>query len=199
MTTGFLIQAGTAGPTSNDIVPAVQEYVNNMLTDPAELKGLLTALENLSAISTQQPHSKYSNMFAPVLLEWGVNNKQTIALLDSGNLLQFAAISEDLHVILNGKLIPTKIKGKSSNQQTLDILGISEKISIRFPHSDNKIQFQPLVIRALASHLNLGAKFNFEHSLIPQKVLTVKGIKGKYYQIGNTTIRYLDLTLQREK
>ena len=110
-----------------------------------------------------------------------------MALLDSGNLLQFAVISEDLHATLNAKLTSTNIKGNSANQQTLNILGISEKILIHFPHSGNQIQFQPLVIRALASHLNLGAKFNFEHSLVPQKVLTVKGIKGNYYQIGNTT------------
>ena len=108
-----------------------QEYFANMMSDPVELEELYNVLENINqkTVSIQETEGQYLYMFVPVLLKKVEDGQQilTMALLDSGNLLQFAAMSEKLHQALGGKLMPTTIRGKSANQQVLNILGISEK------------------------------------------------------------------------
>ena len=101
----------------------------------------------------------------------------TMALPDSGNLLAHTAIKINFHKMLKVPLEDTNIKAQATNKYTLEILGVSRGICIRFPNVTKIFCIKPLVMQNLSCHLNLGAQFNFKTRLIPQTVK--QGADGK--------------------
>ena len=109
----------------------------------------------------------------------------TMALLDSGNLLQQPAINASLHQTLGVKVVKTNVIARGANQLSIDIEGISKGIYLKFPNLQTSFLVRPLVVKNLASPLNLGSKFNFEFMLTPQLVEQDVNtrIKSNHYEI----------------
>ena len=133
------------------------------------------------------PNACHHEMFAPLII--GKNDGQykhiTMALLDSGNLLQQPAINASLHQTLGVKVVKTNVIARGANQLSIDIEGISKGIYLKFPNLQTSFLVRPLVVKNLASPLNLGSKFNFEFMLTPQLVEqdVNTGIKSNHYKI----------------
>ena len=126
-------------------------------------------------------------MFAPLIVgkDDGQYEHITMALLDSGNLLQQPAINASLHQTLGVKVVKTNVIARGANQLSIDIEGISKGIYLKFPNLQTSFLVRPLVVKNLASPLNLGSKFNFEFMLTPQLVEqdVNTGIKSNHYEI----------------
>ena len=118
------------------------------------------------------PNARHHETFAPLII--GKSDGQyehiTMALLDSGNLLQQPAINASLHQTLGVGVDKTNVIARGANQLSIDIKGISEGIYLKFPNLRTSFLVRPLVVKNLASPLNLGSKFNFEFMLTPQLV-----------------------------
>ena len=118
------------------------------------------------------PNACHHEMFVPLII--GKDDRQyehiTMALLDSGNLLQQPAINAGLHHSLGIKVNKTNVVARGANQLSIDIEGISKGIYLKFPNLRTSFLIHPLVVKSLASPLNLGSKFIFEFMLIPQLV-----------------------------
>ena len=129
-------------------------------------------------------------MFAPLII--GKSDGQyehiTMALLDSGNLLQQPAINASLHQTLGVGVDKTNVIARGANQLSIDIKGISEGIYLKFPNLRTSFLVRPLVVENLASPLNLGRKFNFEFMLTPQLVEqdAKTGVKSNHYETPRT-------------
>ncbi len=132
---------------------------------------------------TKQEPPAYSELYGAILI--GPNpqelNTSSMALMDSGNLLQYPVMSKKLHQQLGLKLLPSKLQAKTANKQALTILGLSTTAHLRFAGSQHLFSIQPLVIEDLSSHLNLGAKFNFNNEVNPQVVRQVGNNKQAYW------------------
>ena len=118
------------------------------------------------------PNARHHEMFAPLIIGKGDGQYEhiTMALLDSGNLLQQPAINASLHQTLGVKVDKTNVVARGANQLSIDIEGISKGIYLKFPNLQTSFLVRPLVVKNLASPLNLGSKFNFEFMLTPQLV-----------------------------
>ena len=133
------------------------------------------------------PNARHHEMFAPLII--GKNDGQyehiTMALLDSGNLLQQPAINARLHQTLGVGVDKTNVVAHGANQLSIDIKGISEGIYLKFPNLQTSFLVRPLVVENLASPLNLGSKFNFEFMLTPQLVEqdAKTGAKSNHYKL----------------
>ena len=133
------------------------------------------------------PNARHHEMFAPLII--GKHDGQyehiTMALLDSGNLLQQPAINASLHQTLGVGVVKTNVIARGANQLSIDIEGISEGIYLKFPNLQTSFLVRPLVVKNLASPLNLGSKFNFEFMLTPQLVErdVNTGVKSNHYEI----------------
>ena len=133
------------------------------------------------------PNARHHEMFAPLII--GKSDGQyehiTMALLDSGNLLQQPAINASLHQTLGVGVDKTNVIARGANQLSIDIEGISEGIYLKFPNLQTSFLVRPLVVENLASPLNLGSKFNFEFMLTPQLVEqdVNTGVKSNHYEI----------------
>ena len=133
------------------------------------------------------PNARHHEMFAPLII--GKSDGQyehiTMALLDSGNLLQQPAINASLHQTLGVGVDKTNVIARGANQLSIDIEGISEGIYLKFPNLQTSFLVRPLVVKNLASPLNLGSKFNFEFMLTPQLVErdANTGVKSNHYEI----------------
>ena len=79
----------------------------------------------------------------------------------------------------------TNVIARGANQLSIDIKGISEGIYLKFPNLRTSFLVRPLVVKNLASPLNLGSKFNFEFMLTPQLVEqdAKTGVKSNHYEI----------------
>ena len=126
-------------------------------------------------------------MFAPIIIgkRDGEYEHVTMALLDSGNLLQQPAINAKLHQTLGVGVVQTNVVARGANQLSIGIKGISEGIYLRFPNIRTSFFVRPLVVENLASPLNLGSKFNFEFMLTPQLVEQNRqtGVKSNHYEL----------------
>ncbi len=126
-------------------------------------------------------------MFAPIIIgkRDGEYEHVTMALLDSGNLLQQPAINAKLHQTLGVGVVQTNVVARGANQLSIGIKGISEGIYLRFPNIRTSFFVRPLVVENLASPLNLGSKFNFEFMLTPQLVEQDRrtGVKSNHYEL----------------
>ncbi len=126
-------------------------------------------------------------MFAPIVIgkRDGEYEHVTMALLDSGNLLQQPAINAKLHQTLEVGVVQTNVVARGANQLAIGIRGISEGIYIKFPNIPTSFFVRPLVVENLASPLNLGSKFNFEFMLTPQLVEKDMrtGVKSNHYEL----------------
>ena len=133
------------------------------------------------------PNARHHEMFAPLII--GKNDGQyehiTMALLDSGNLLQQPAINASLHQTLGVGVDKINVIARGANQLSIDIKGISEGIYLKFPNLQTSFLVRPLVVENLASPLNLGSKFNFEFMLTPQLVErdAKTGVKSNHYEL----------------
>ena len=118
------------------------------------------------------PDASHHEMFVPLIMgdQKGRYKHITMALLDSGNLLQQPAINTGFHRSLGIEIDKTNVVARGANQASIDIEGISKGIYLKFPHVSNSYLIRPLVVKNLASPLNLGSKFNFEFMLTPQMV-----------------------------
>ena len=98
-------------------------------------------------------------MFAPIAVgkTKGKYEHVTMALIDSGNLLQQPAINADLHCSLGIGVDRTLIQATGANKLAIDIMGISKGIYLKFPNLDVGFKIKPLVVKNLASPLNLGS------------------------------------------
>ena len=130
-------------------------------------------------------------MFAPLIIgkDDGQYEHITMALLDSGNLLQQPAINASLHQTLGVEVDKTNVVARGANQLSINIEGISKGIYLKFPNLRTSFLVRPLVVKNLASPLNLGSKFNFEFMLTPQLV----------EQDVNTGIKYNQYKIQGKK
>ena len=108
------------------------------------------------------PNARHHEMFAPVIIgkHDGEYEHITMALLDSGNLLQQPAINAKLHQTLGVGVVKTNVVARGANQLSIGIKGISEGIYLKFPNIQTSFFVRPLVVENLASPLNLGSKFN---------------------------------------
>ena len=126
-------------------------------------------------------------MFAPLIIgkDDGRYKHITMALLDSGNLLQQPAINASLHQSLGVEVDKTNVVARGANQLSINIEGISKGIYLKFPNLQTSFLVRPLVVKNLASPLNLGSKFNFEFMLMPQLVEqdVNTGLKHNQYKI----------------
>ena len=130
-------------------------------------------------------------MFAPLIIgkDDGQYKHITMALLDSANLLQQPAINASLHQTLGVKVDKTNVVARGANQLSIDIEGISKGIYLKFPNLRTSFLVHLLVVKNLASPLNLGSKFNFEFMLTPQLV----------EQDVNTGLKYNQYKIQGKK
>ena len=130
-------------------------------------------------------------MFVPLIMgdQKGRYEHITMALLDSGNLLQQPAINAGFHRSLGIEIDKTNVVARGANQASIDIEGISKGIYLKFPNVSNSYLIRPLVVKNLASPLNLGSKFNFEFMLTPQMVErdVTTGLKHNRYKIQGRT------------
>ncbi len=133
------------------------------------------------------PNDRHHEMFAPIIIgkRDGEYEHVTMALLDSGNLLQQPAINAKLHQTLGVGVVQTNVVARGANQLSIGIKGISEGIYLRFPNIRTSFFVRPLVVENLASPLNLGSKFNFEFMLTPQLVEQNRrtGVKSNHYEL----------------
>ena len=124
-------------------------------------------------------------MFAPLIIgrRDGKYEHITMALLDSGNLLQQPAINAKLHQTLGVGVVKTNVVARGANQLSINIKGISEGIHLKFPNIQTSFLVRPLVVENLASPLNLGSKFEF--MLTPQLVEQDEktGAKSNHYKL----------------
>ena len=95
----------------------------------------------------------------------------TMALPDSGNLLAHAAIDAKFYQQLGVTMEATEIKARAANKQSLEIIGVSKGIYVKFPNVDKTFFVKPLIVKNLSCKLNLGAQFNHQRGFIPQKVI----------------------------
>ena len=133
------------------------------------------------------PNARHHEMFAPLIIgkDDGRYKHITMALLDSGNLLQQPAINASLHQSLGVEVDKTNVVARGANQLSINIEGISKGIYLKFPNLRTSFLVRPLVVKNLASPLNLGSKFNFEFMLTPQLVEqdVNTGLKHNQYKI----------------
>ena len=133
------------------------------------------------------PNARHHEMFAPLIIgrRDGLYEHITMALLDSGNLLQQPAINAKLHQTLGVGVVKTNVVARGANQLSINIKGISEGIYLKFPNIQTSFLVRPLVVENLASPLNLGSKFNFEFMLTPQLVEqdAETGTKANHYEL----------------
>ena len=133
------------------------------------------------------PNVRHHEMFAPLIIgrHDGQYEHITMALLDSGNLLQQPAINAKLHQTLGVGVVKTNVVARGANQLSINIKGISEGIYLKFPNIRTSFLVRPLVVENLASPLNLGSKFNFEFMLTPQLVEqdAKTGAKSNHYEL----------------
>ena len=135
----------------------------------------------------EDPNYRHHEMFAPIIIgkRDGEYEHVTMALLDSGNLLQQPAINAKLHQTLEVGVVQTNVVARGANQLAIGIRGISKGIYIKFPNIPTSFFVRPLVVENLASPLNLGSKFNFEFMLTPQLVEKDRrtGVKSNHYEL----------------
>ena len=89
----------------------------------------------------------------------------SLGLTDSGNLLPYPIISQRLHQLLGGHLRPTVIQGHRANDIPLSILGICQGVKIRIAGTDQCLTFTPLVVKELASQINIMAQFGYAYGM----------------------------------
>ena len=85
-----------------------------------------------------------------------------MALPDSGNLLAHTAIDAKFHQQLGVLVKATDIKARAANKQSLEFLGISKGIYIKFPNVNKTFFVKPLIVKNISCKLNLGAQFNHQ-------------------------------------
>ena len=97
-------------------------------------------------------------MFVPLIIgkDDGQYEHITMALLDSGNLLQQPAINAGLHRSLGIEIDKTNVVARGANQLSINIEGISKGIFPKFLNLHTSFLIRPLVVKSLASPLNLG-------------------------------------------
>ena len=80
----------------------------------------------------------HTRMYVPTLVQTALGPERkasiTMALPDSGNLLAHAAIDAKFHQQLGVPVEATDIKARAANKQSLEILGVSKGIYLRFPN-----------------------------------------------------------------
>lgn len=128
-------------------------------------------LANLQKFVRHKP-PVYAEVYWMVLLglEPDTIDVPSLALMDSGNLLELPVISERFHKTLKAELLPTKAKARMANKESLKIMGLFSLIYLRFRGARKIYNIQPLVIKDLASAVDLGAQFNYCHQIPPQVV-----------------------------
>ena len=119
--------------------------------------------------------AEHAQMYVPTLVqtkpEGDGKTSITMALLDSGNLLAHAAIDAEFHKRLGVPLEKTKIWAQAGSKPSLEILGNSRGIYLRFPNIKKMFLVKPLVVKNLSCNLNLGAQFNYQTGFVPEKVI----------------------------
>ena len=92
---------------------------------------------------------------------------------------------QGLHHSLGIEVDKTNVVARGANQLSINIEGISKGIYLKFPNLRTSFLIHPLVVKSLASPLNLGSKFNFEFMLTPQLVEqdVNTGLKHNWYKI----------------
>ena len=88
-------------------------------------------------------------MYVPTLVRTapgpGGKASVTMGLPDSGNLLAHAAIDAKFHQQLGVPVEASDIKARAANKQSLEILGVSKGIYIRFPNVSKTFFVKPLI------------------------------------------------------
>lgn len=155
------------------------------------LQAIYTGKKEKNTVKQEiSPGARYSQLYAATMVSKEKGKEVvTMSLMDSGNLLKYSVISEELHKELKLGLFTTQMVAKTANSSALKILGISSPIQIKFAQTDPVFTIEPLVIQALTSHLNLGAQFNFHHQITPQLVVMKEGIKQNHMKVGDQMVR----------
>ena len=98
-----------------------------------------------------------------------------MALPDSGNLLTHTVINTEFHKRLGVPVENTKLRTRTANRQILEVQGVSKGIYLKLPNISKIFFVKLLVVHNLSCDIDLGAQFNFETGLIPQKVMEDEG------------------------
>ena len=87
------------------------------------------------------PNARHHEMSAPLIVgkDDGQNKHITMALLDSGNLLQQPDINASLHQTLGVEVVKTNVVARGANQLSIDIEGISKGIYLKFPNLQSSV------------------------------------------------------------
>ena len=113
-----------------------------------------------------------------------------MALPDSGNLLTHTVINAEFHKHLGVSVENTKLQARTANQQILEVQGVSKGIYLKLPNISKIFFMKPLVVHDLSCNINLGAQFNFETGLIPQKVMQDKdGRRTNFSELDGVRIQ----------
>ena len=146
----------------------------------------MNALKIVKVDKTQDPlpgKKDHVWMYMPTLVQTapGPEGKTSVTMVlpDSGNLLAHAAIDANFHQELGVPVEAMDIKARAANKQSLEILGVSKGIYIRFPNVNKTFFVKPLIVKNLSCKLNLGAQFNHQTGFVQQKV-----IADKFQQAG---------------
>ena len=117
-----------------------------------------------------KPDKQYRAVYAPVMIRSQTNSSwtPTLSLMDSGNTLTFACISQKKHEEMGLSHRATNATGRAATAQSLSIVGISEPLELKFASMNKTFIINPLVVQYLNSPLNLGSKFNFDNDISPQ-------------------------------
>ena len=177
---------GDAKRSSQNVTQEVETIQNLVeLTDTGleeatteDWSTFVNALKIVKVDKTQDPlpgKKDHAQMYVPVLVRTalGLEGKTsvTMSLPDSGNLMAHAAIDAKFHQQLGVSMEATDIKARAANKQSLEILGVSKGIYVKFPNVNKTFFVKPLIVKNLSCKLNLGAQFNHQTGFIPQKVI----------------------------
>ena len=114
----------------------------------------MNALKIVKVDKTRDPlpgRKYHTGMYVPILVQTAPSPEGktsiTMALPDSGNLLAHAAIDAKFHQQLGVSVEATDIKARTANKQSLEILGVSKGIYIKFPNVNKTFFVKPLIVK----------------------------------------------------
>ena len=175
---GFLVRADPVN--AHDMASAPTERTNmekdrTMTRKSKEITNTSKIIRVDQASHQEGTLRDHARMYVPTLVKAelgsGRRTRVTTALPDSGNLLARTVINAEFHKKLGIPIYNTKIWARATNQQTLEVQGVSKGIYLKFPNISKIFFVKPLVVHNLSCNLNLGAQFNFKTGLILQKVM----------------------------